>query len=177
MLVISACEHTAACTWCSPDPPLLACRARFPPIRKLPSFRSISGETSCRAAAMIIYLTGSKTPMDVTPTVRCCHRGSIRIPDRWRWSNIAVLAPQALGRTHALGNSQALETFVQEQLNLHRGQGRDILWRDSNRCPTEEEYESMVLDSEYAGSPRPTSRTRLKRDCLPFRTHCRDVFD
>eukprot|EP00904_Undaria_pinnatifida_P004111 jgi/Undpi1/13700/HiC_scaffold_9.g03354.m1 len=55
-------------------------------------------------------------------------------------------ASLALGRTHALGNSQALETFVQELLNLHRGQGRDILWRDSNRCPTEEEYESMVLD-------------------------------
>ncbi|CAM9378110.1 unnamed protein product [Ectocarpus sp. 6 AP-2014] len=53
---------------------------------------------------------------------------------------------QALERTHALGNSRALETFVHEQLNLHRGQGRDILWRDSNRCPTEEEYESMVLD-------------------------------
>ncbi|CAM9538121.1 unnamed protein product, partial [Laminaria digitata] len=43
-------------------------------------------------------------------------------------------------------NSKALEAFVEEQLNLHRGQGRDILWRDSNRCPTEEEYESMVLD-------------------------------
>ncbi|CAM9600488.1 unnamed protein product, partial [Ectocarpus fasciculatus] len=53
-------------------------------------------------------------------------------------------ANYALERTHALGNSRALETFVHEQLNLHRGQGRDILWRDSNRCPTEEEYESMV---------------------------------
>eukprot|EP00752_Nemacystus_decipiens_P006887 g6186.t1 len=53
---------------------------------------------------------------------------------------------QALERTHALGNSRALGSFVHEQLNLHRGQGRDILWRDTNRCPTEEEYESMVLD-------------------------------
>ena len=56
--------------------------------------------------------------------------------------------PQALERTHALGSSRALESFVHEQLNLHRGQGRDILWRDTNRCPTEEEYVSMVLDSE-----------------------------
>ncbi len=52
-----------------------------------------------------------------------------------------------------MGNSRALESFVQEQLNLHRGQGRDILWRDTNRCPTEEEYESMVLDSKYTPTP------------------------
>lgn len=52
-----------------------------------------------------------------------------------------------------LGNSRALESFVHEHLNLHRGQGRDILWRDSNRCPTEEEYESMVLDSECTTCP------------------------
>jgi geranylgeranyl diphosphate synthase type 3 len=29
-------------------------------------------------------------------------------------------------------------------LNLHRGQGLDIYWRDSNICPTEEEYCHMV---------------------------------
>ncbi|KAH9175039.1 isoprenoid synthase domain-containing protein [Lactarius sanguifluus] len=33
-----------------------------------------------------------------------------------------------------------------ELLNLHRGQGLDLLWRDSLRCPTEEEYISMVND-------------------------------
>lgn len=53
---------------------------------------------------------------------------------------------QALERTHGLKNPQAVACFVQELLNLHRGQGRDILWRDCSRCPTEEEYESMVLD-------------------------------
>ncbi|KAF8341870.1 terpenoid synthase [Amanita rubescens] len=31
-----------------------------------------------------------------------------------------------------------------ELLSLHRGQGMEILWRDSLRCPTEEEYISMV---------------------------------
>lgn len=64
--------------------------------------------------------------------------------------DLFLLSRQALERTHALGNSRAIEIFVHEQLNLHRGQGREILWRDSNRCPTEEEYESMVLDSECA---------------------------
>jgi geranylgeranyl diphosphate synthase type 3 len=31
-------------------------------------------------------------------------------------------------------------------LNLHRGQGRDIQWRDSSSCPTESQYISMVTD-------------------------------
>ncbi|TCD64480.1 geranylgeranyl pyrophosphate synthetase [Steccherinum ochraceum] len=31
-----------------------------------------------------------------------------------------------------------------ELLSLHRGQGLEILWRDSLQCPTEEEYISMV---------------------------------
>ncbi|RDX47551.1 terpenoid synthase [Lentinus brumalis] len=31
-----------------------------------------------------------------------------------------------------------------ELLSLHRGQGLELLWRDSLRCPTEEEYVSMV---------------------------------
>jgi geranylgeranyl diphosphate synthase, type III len=34
-----------------------------------------------------------------------------------------------------------------ELLNLHRGQGLDLLWRDSLQCPTEEEYIAMVNDS------------------------------
>lgn len=69
------------------------------------------------------------------------------------WLFAVTNTPQALERTHALGNSRALESFVHEQLNLHRGQGRDILWRDTNRCPTEEEYEAMVLDSECIYRP------------------------
>lgn len=31
-----------------------------------------------------------------------------------------------------------------ELMSLHRGQGMDILWRDTLRCPTEEEYVDMV---------------------------------
>ncbi|KAK2459436.1 hypothetical protein APHAL10511_008547 [Amanita phalloides] len=31
-----------------------------------------------------------------------------------------------------------------ELLSLHRGQGKDIMWRDTFQCPTEEEYISMV---------------------------------
>ncbi len=38
-----------------------------------------------------------------------------------------------------------------ELLSLHRGQGLEILWRDSLRCPTEEEYIHMVNNSEKTG--------------------------
>ncbi|KIJ66066.1 hypothetical protein HYDPIDRAFT_87429 [Hydnomerulius pinastri MD-312] len=34
----------------------------------------------------------------------------------------------------------------EELLALHRGQGREILWRDSLQCPSEEEYIDMVKD-------------------------------
>lgn len=52
----------------------------------------------------------------------------------------------ALERCHSLDNGEALSVFVSELLNLHRGQGQDILWRDTNTCPTEAEYTRMVLD-------------------------------
>jgi len=37
-----------------------------------------------------------------------------------------------------------LATFTEEMINLHIGQGQDILWRETHFCPTEEEYLSMV---------------------------------
>jgi len=52
----------------------------------------------------------------------------------------------ALERCHALRNDEAMRVFVGELLNLHRGQGQDIAWRDSGHCPTESEYLAMVVD-------------------------------
>lgn len=37
----------------------------------------------------------------------------------------------------------------EELLCLHRGQGLEILWRDSLQCPTEEEYVRMVNFSTF----------------------------
>jgi len=43
------------------------------------------------------------------------------------------------------GSAPDLERIVNEELlNLHRGQGLDLLWRDSLQCPTEDEYILMV---------------------------------
>jgi len=43
------------------------------------------------------------------------------------------------------GCGQWLDQVVTEEiLNLHRGQGLELLWRDSLECPTEESYVEMV---------------------------------
>jgi len=52
----------------------------------------------------------------------------------------------ALEKCHALNNARAMNFFVGELLNLHRGQGQDIMWRDDVSCPTEEQYVDMVKD-------------------------------
>ncbi len=34
-------------------------------------------------------------------------------------------------------------------IDLHRGQGMDIYWRCSSKCPSEQEYKDMVIRSEF----------------------------
>ena len=53
---------------------------------------------------------------------------------------------QALDKCHKLDNPKCIRIFIEELLNLHRGQGHDIYWRDQCECPTEEQYKGMVLD-------------------------------
>ena len=38
----------------------------------------------------------------------------------------------------------AVDIFTQELLQLHRGQGMEIYWRDNGICPTEQEFTEMV---------------------------------
>ena len=52
----------------------------------------------------------------------------------------------ALEACHGLGSADATAVFVEELLNLHRGQGQDIRWRDANTAPSEAAYAAMVLD-------------------------------
>jgi geranylgeranyl diphosphate synthase, type III len=55
----------------------------------------------------------------------------------------------ALEEVHNMGSPEAVKVFVDELLNLHRGQGWDILWRDSNIVPDEAQYKQMVIDSMW----------------------------
>jgi len=45
-----------------------------------------------------------------------------------------------------LQSTEALQLFTIEMLNLHRGQGKELHWRDTGRCPTMEEYLGMIMD-------------------------------
>ena len=50
----------------------------------------------------------------------------------------------ALDEIQKLKNPAAIGIYTQELLNLHRGQGMDLFWRDTLTCPNEEEYLEMV---------------------------------
>lgn len=52
----------------------------------------------------------------------------------------------AMQQLQTLGKPEAYQIFVEELINLHRGQGFDIYWRDNHICPTEDQYKQMVLD-------------------------------
>lgn len=39
--------------------------------------------------------------------------------------------------------------YVEQLLELHRGQGMEIYWRDNYICPSEPAYKQMTIRSEY----------------------------
>nr|UPW35118.1 terpene cyclase 1 [Didymella macrostoma] len=51
---------------------------------------------------------------------------------------------KALQELMCMGNPKLIEIFTEELLNLHRGQGMDLYWRDSLTCPSEADYLEMV---------------------------------
>ena len=57
---------------------------------------------------------------------------------------------QALEELQKLNNAHTIRIFTEELLNLHRGQGMDLWWRDTLTCPTEAEYLEMV-DNKTGG--------------------------
>lgn len=52
------------------------------------------------------------------------------------------------GDAARVGGARDLDLIATEELlNLHRGQGMEIMWRDLLQCPTVEEYTYMVNNS------------------------------
>ncbi|KAL8978947.1 MAG: hypothetical protein Q9177_006265 [Variospora cf. flavescens] len=52
-----------------------------------------------------------------------------------------------IAQNHLLGlNSavQAIQIFNEELINLHRGQGMELFWRDTRTVPSEEDYYQMI---------------------------------
>ena len=50
-----------------------------------------------------------------------------------------------LERVLELGHPKAIGIFTEQMLELHRGQGMEIYWRDNFECPSEEEYQQMTI--------------------------------
>ncbi|KAI8365948.1 geranylgeranyl pyrophosphate synthase [Radiomyces spectabilis] len=56
----------------------------------------------------------------------------------------------ALAEITKLNDPQMVVIYTEELLNLHRGQGMELFWRDTLTCPTEEEFIEMV-DNKTGG--------------------------
>ena len=75
--------------------------------------------------------------------IPCAHK-VYGIPNTINTANYVYFL--ALEKTHLLGNKSALSVYLAELLNLHRGQGQDISWRESCECPTMDAYKKMVKE-------------------------------
>ncbi|KAE8269322.1 hypothetical protein A4X09_0g3022 [Tilletia walkeri] len=76
------------------------------------------------------------TSGSTTPTNR---GGSASDQPETRTSSSSAPSPSIFGSRQSVEN-----LVVEEMINLHRGQGMDLFWRDSLICPTEGEYVEMV---------------------------------
>ena len=55
----------------------------------------------------------------------------------------------ALQELLKLNQPHMVSVYAEELINLHRGQGTELFWRDSLTCPTEDEYIAMVNNSKW----------------------------
>jgi geranylgeranyl diphosphate synthase type 3 len=71
----------------------------------------------------------------------------------------------------------AIQIFTEELLNLHRGQGMDLFWRDTLTCPTEDDYLEMVsnktgglfrLAIKLMQAESPVAASTGGVDCVPL---------
>ncbi|KAI3396585.1 hypothetical protein diail_12036 [Diaporthe ilicicola] len=83
----------------------------------------------------------------------------------------------ALEELQKLRSPTCVAVFADELLNLHRGQGMDLFWRDTLTCPSEDEYLEMVgnktgglfrlgIKLMQAESGRTEDQPRI--DCVPL---------
>ena len=77
------------------------------------------------------------------------------------------LAQQELLKLHK--SSDAILIFIEELLNLHRGQGIELFWRDTLTVPTEEEYLQMI-SNKTGGLFRLAARLMQVVSCTTYDT-------
>ncbi|RFU73908.1 geranylgeranyl pyrophosphate synthase [Trichoderma arundinaceum] len=78
----------------------------------------------------------------------------------------------ALQELVKLGNQNLITLFAEELLNLHRGQGMDLFWRDTLTCPTEDDYLEMVGNKTGGlfrlGIKLMQAESSTATDCVPL---------
>ncbi|KAK7220688.1 hypothetical protein V2G26_008691 [Clonostachys chloroleuca] len=78
----------------------------------------------------------------------------------------------ALVELQKLGNPKAVDIFAEELVNLHRGQGMDLYWRDTLTCPTEDDYLEMVGNKTGGlfrlGIKLMQAESDVGMDCVPL---------
>ncbi|KAK1750614.1 isoprenoid synthase domain-containing protein, partial [Echria macrotheca] len=78
----------------------------------------------------------------------------------------------ALQELQKLKNPKVISIFAEELLNLHRGQGMDLFWRDTLTCPTEDDYLEMVGNKTGGlfrlGIKLMQAESRTLIDCVPL---------
>ncbi|KAK5652458.1 hypothetical protein OQA88_10502 [Cercophora sp. LCS_1] len=78
----------------------------------------------------------------------------------------------ALQELQKLKNPKVITIFAEELLNLHRGQGMDLFWRDTLTCPTEDDYLEMVGNKTGGlfrlGIKLMQAESRTLIDCVPL---------
>ncbi|KAL2157114.1 hypothetical protein VTH06DRAFT_7029 [Thermothelomyces fergusii] len=78
----------------------------------------------------------------------------------------------ALRELQKLRNPETVSIFAEELLNLHRGQGMDLFWRDTLTCPTEDDYLEMVGNKTGGlfrlGVKLMQAESRRPVDCIPL---------
>ncbi|CAL3972860.1 unnamed protein product [Diplocarpon coronariae] len=78
----------------------------------------------------------------------------------------------ALQELQKLKNPTAISIYTEELLNLHRGQGMDLFWRDTLSCPSEDDYLEMV-GNKTGGLFRLAvklmqAESKTSKDCVPL---------
>jgi geranylgeranyl diphosphate synthase type 3 len=78
----------------------------------------------------------------------------------------------ALQELQKLKNPKTITIYTEELLNLHRGQGMDLFWRDTLTCPSEDDYLEMV-GNKTGGLFRLAvklmqAESKTLKDCVPL---------
>ncbi|KAG1818426.1 farnesyltranstransferase [Suillus subaureus] len=113
--------------------------------RGIPVAHKIYGVPQTINTANYIYFLAYQELSALRPIVRRRACDSSAGPDNSFRDDISVAEKPNFPKR--LISNHDLDLIVNDELmSLHHGQGLDILWRDTLRCPTEDEYVQMVKD-------------------------------